>query len=393
VFASMDGDTREHSRSEEASSDPGEVLTASITSEVHEGDELTLSVSGRLTAETVGEVWRQAFAEVDRVRPQRIVVEAAGVEYCDGIGAAFFSGLRGRAAGGLEIRSLAEEYQPLLGLFDATALAPVVGKKPPSVIEGAGRATVTWWQDVFEMVSFVGEALVGLVWAIRNPRQVPWRDAVVIAETAGVNAFFIVSLVGFLLGLIMSFQSAVPMQQFGAEIFVADLVGISMLKELGPLMTAIILAGRSGSAFAAELGTMKVNEEIDALKTMGLDPVRYLVITRVLAAFVMTPILSVFCSLFALVGGAVVIRSLGYPLVTYVDRVVGAVSVSVFLSGVIKSFVYAILVAGVGCLRGLQTGTGARAVGESTTSAVVTGIILIALASAVFSVILYALKI
>ncbi|MCH2376137.1 MAG: ABC transporter permease, partial [Planctomycetes bacterium] len=297
-----------------------------------------------MTAETVGGLWRSAFAEVDRVRPRRIVVDAAGVEYCDGAGAALFSELRNRSGGELEVHSLAEEFQPLLGLFDASSLAPVAQKPPDSLIEGAGRATVSWWSDVYQMVSFVGESIAGLIWAIRNPRQVPWRDALTIAETAGVNAIFIVSLIGFLLGLIMSFQSAVPMQQFGAEIFVADLVGISMLKELGPLMTAIVLAGRSGSAFAAEIGTMKINEEIDALTTMGLDPMRYLVITRVLAAFLMTPLLSVFCSLAALVGGAVVLLSIGYPLVTYVDRVVGAVSVTVFLAGVIKYFAYAVLV-------------------------------------------------
>jgi phospholipid/cholesterol/gamma-HCH transport system permease protein len=183
------------------------------------------------------------------------------------------------------------------------------------------------------------------------------------------------------------------MRQYGAEIFVADMVAISMVKELGPLMTAILLAGRSGSAFAAELGTMKVNEELDALTTMALDPVRFLATTRVLAAVAMTPLLSVFLSFFALCGAAMVILSFGYPLSTFCDRVVAAVTLQAYISGILKSVAFALLVAGVGCLRGLRTGKGAQAVGASTTSAVVSGIILIAVADAVFSVILYALGI
>jgi phospholipid/cholesterol/gamma-HCH transport system permease protein len=213
------------------------------------------------------------------------------------------------------------------------------------------------------------------------------------AENAGVNALPIVALISFLIGLIMAFQSAIPMSQFGAEIYVADLVALSMLRELGPLMTAIILAGRSGSAFAAELGTMKVNEEIDALTTMGLDPVRFLVVTRVIAAVVMMPLLTLFSNLMGLAGGAIVFLSFDFPLVTYVQEVLSAVKMGDLLSGLAKAFVFGILVAGIGCLRGLQTRTGASAVGLSTTRAVVSGIVLIVLADGVFSVVFYYLGI
>jgi phospholipid/cholesterol/gamma-HCH transport system permease protein len=183
------------------------------------------------------------------------------------------------------------------------------------------------------------------------------------------------------------------MRQFGAEIFIADLIGLSMIRELGPLLTAIILAGRSGSAFAAELGTMKVNEEIDALTTMGLEPVRFLAVPRVIAAVAMTPLLSVFTSLFGLIGGAVVMLSLGFPLVTYVDRIVAAVHPGDFLQGLFKALAFGIVVAGIGCLRGLQTRTGASAVGDSTTSAVVSGLILIAVVDGIFAVVFYCLGI
>jgi phospholipid/cholesterol/gamma-HCH transport system permease protein len=187
----------------------------------------------------------------------------------------------------------------------------------------------------------------------------------------------------------MAFQSAIPMRQFGAEVYVANLIGLSMVRELGPLLTAILLAGRSGSAFAAELGTMKVSEEIDALTTMGLEPVGFLVVPRVIAAVAMTPLLAVFASLLGLVGGAVVMLSLGFPLVTYVIQIKSAVTAGDMLGGLGKSLAFGIVVAAIGCLRGLQTKSGASAVGESTTRAVVSGLVLITLVDGIFAVVFY----
>ena len=215
------------------------------------------------------------------------------------------------------------------------------------------------WRDVVVLIAFVGQLSAALASAARRPHLVRWKDALLTAELAGVNALPIIMLLGFLLGLIMAFQSAIPMRQFGADIYVANLIGLSMLRELGPLLTAIILAGRSGSAFAAELGTMKVSEEIDALTTMGLEPVRFLVVPRVIAAVAMTPLLSVFAGLLGLIGGAVVMLSLGFPLVTYVIQVKSAVTVGDLIGGLGKSFVFGIVVAAIGCLRGLQTKSGA----------------------------------
>jgi len=154
-----------------------------------------------------------------------------------------------------------------------------------------------------EMVTFVGELTVALGYALLHPRSIRRRDFGVAAETAAVNSLPIVLLIGFIIGLVMAFQAAVPMRQFGVEIFVADLVALSMLRELGPLMTAVILAGRSGSAFAAELGTMRINEEINALTTMGIDPVRFLVVVRVLAVVLLMPLLVLFADLVGLIGG------------------------------------------------------------------------------------------
>jgi phospholipid/cholesterol/gamma-HCH transport system permease protein len=183
------------------------------------------------------------------------------------------------------------------------------------------------------------------------------------------------------------------MKKFGAEIFVADLIGLSMLRELGALMTAILLAGRSGAAFAAEIGTMRVNQEIDALTTMGLDPVRFLVTTRIIAALLMTPLLTLFANLVGLLGGAFTMLSFQIPFVTFTHEVEGIVTFTDFLAGWVKSFVFAILIAGIGCLRGLQTSAGASAVGDAATRAVVSGIVLIVVVDGVFAVVYFLLGI
>ena len=247
--------------------------------------------------------------------------------------------------------------------------------------------------DVREMVGFVGTLTFELCRLALRPMSLRWKDAFWAAERAGVNALPIVALIGFLIGLIMAFQAAMPMRKFGAEIYAADLVAISTLRELGPLMTAIVLAGRSGSAFAAEIGTMKVNEEVNALTTMGLSPFRFLVLPRVVATVAMTPLLTVFTNLCGLIGGAVVLVIMGFPLVTYANQVSGAVGMADLLGGLAKAVVFGVLVAGAGCLKGLQTKTGASAVGESTTRAVVAGIVLILVSDGVFSVVYYALGI
>jgi phospholipid/cholesterol/gamma-HCH transport system permease protein len=358
---------------------------------------LTLRVSGWLDAHTVADVWSQAREAVRRQKPRRIIIEAGQIQYCDGAGIAMFVDLRRQqgATATVEIRDFPATYQPLLELFDPAEFKEVRHARPEPVHlpQQVGEVTVHLWRDLAALVRFVGELAAALASAALHPRSIRWRDALLAAENAGVNALPIVALISFLIGLIMAFQSAIPMRQFGAEIFVADLVALSMLRELGPLMTAIIMAGRSGSAFAAEIGTMKVNEEINALTTMGLDPVRFLVVTRVLAAVFMMPLLTLFSNLMGLVGGSVVLLSLDYPLVTYMQEVQAAVDLTDLLGGLFKSVVFAVLVGGVGCLRGLQTRTGASAVGLSTTSAVVSGIVLVVIADGVFSVVFYYLGI
>ncbi len=353
---------------------------------------LTLTMEGSLDSESTGQVWREAMRILERGGSNRgIILDASRMDYCDGSGIGLLLELRRRqqsAGSELKIQGLKEEFQRLLDVFDPADFKDFHDEKPRGVntIDEIGRATVNVWEDTRTLIAFVGELGVALVLALFHPRRVRWKDALLVAETAGVNALPIIALISFLIGLIMAFQAAIPMRQFGVEIFVADLIALSMLRELGPLMTAILLAGRSGSAFAAELGTMKVNEELDALTTMGLDPVRFLVVSRVIAAVVMTPFLAIFADLLGLMGGSVVLLSLGFPLITFFNQVLSAVTFVDLLGGLVKAFVFGIIVAGIGCLRGLQTTTGARAVGESTTRAVVTGIIFIIITDGIFSV-------
>ncbi len=372
--------------------------SASIRTELTAPGALTIKIAGRLDSTSTGDIWREAHLELDRTSPQRIVVDAAEMAYCDGSGIGFLFELRRRqqkAGGELEIHGLRSEFQHLLDLFEPSEFeeSPAIKPEPISLTEKIGQATCQICEHAYALIEFVGEAGAALVRALLNPRQVRWKDAFLAAETAGVDALPVVGLIGFLMGLIMAFQAAIPMRQFGAEIYVANLVGLSMVRELGPLMTAIVLAGRSGSAFAAELGTMKVNEEIDALITMGLDPVRFLVVTRILAVVIMTPLLTLFADLIGVMGGSLVLISMGYSLSTYFKQIVSMVTYVDLFGGLLKSIVFGFLVAGIGCLRGLQTEIGASAVGESTTRAVVGGIVLIVVTDGIFSVVYYYLGI
>jgi phospholipid/cholesterol/gamma-HCH transport system permease protein len=367
------------------------------TEKLQDGN-LLIVIEGRLDSHTTGTIWRKATLTVATAHVPKVLLDASGIDYCDGSGIALLLRLRDqqqRTGGSLELSGLRPEFQTLLEEWDPADIAGVSRHtaEESSFVEQIGRAIVEILEDIRILVGFVGELGSALVQAIVDPRRARWRDTVRIAELVGVNALPIVALIGFLMGLIMAFQAAIPLGQFGAQIFVANLIGLAILRELGPLMTAIVLAGRSGSAFAAELGTMKVREELDALKTMGLEPVRFLVVPRVLAAVSMTPLLTIFADLVGLMGGSVVLLSLGFPLITFFNQIVFAVTYTDLIGGLVKSFVFGILVAAIGCLRGIQTQTGASAVGESTTRAVVSGIILIVVADGIFSVIYYYLGI
>lgn len=345
-----------------------------------------IALGGRLDVHSTADVWASAMKAIEA---GPAVVDASAVEHCDGTGIGLLVELRRRGAS--DVKGLPEKFQSLLDLFPKTPAKPPEPPPDTSLPEDVGKAVSSLWSDLLNQLAFIGEVAAALGRALRRPGSVRWLDVLRTAEAAGVNALPIVCFVGLLVGFILAFQSAVPLRQFGAEVFVSELVTVAVVRELGPLMTAILLAGRSGSAFAAELGTMKVNEEVDALVTMGLAPVRFLALPRVLAAMAVAPPLTLFFDLAAMTGGAIVVGSFGYPPATFLRHAATVVTLPVLGMSVVKTFVFGLIVAGVGCQRGLETGTGATAVGLSTTRAVVAGILLTIFADGLFAVMLYAM--
>ena len=373
----------------------GRPMAALAISEAADGRRV-LALSGRLDASTIRGVWNDGRKAIAEATGRRIVVDASNVDYCDGAGVAMLVNLMQQAGPGkLQVENLKPAFEALLHQFDPERLAQDLDPPAPrrSAIEEVGVIAAGVGQDIRDQVAFIGETAAALAYAARHPSTVRWKDVWSICERVGADALPIVALISFLLGVILAFESAIPMRRFGAEIFVADLIGISMLRELGVLMTAILLAGRSGAAFAAEIGTMKVNQEVDALTTMGLDPVRFLVTPRVIAALLMTPLLTLCADLIGLLGGALTLRTFSIPFVTFVHEVDSIVTFSDFMAGFAKSFVFALLIAGIGCLRGLQTRAGASSVGDATTRAVVSGIIMLVIVDGIFAVIYFFLDI
>ena len=257
-----------------------------------------------------------------------------------------------------------------------------------SLINRVGQRTIDCYQGGVDVARFSGECSLSFLRFITGRVRFRWGDFFVIVQECSAEALPIVSLISFLVGLILAFVGAVQLKQFGAEIYVADLVGLAMVREMGCMMTAVIMAGRTGAAFAAQLGSMKVSEEIDALQTLGISPIDFLVLPRMMALFLIMPLLTVYSNIIGIVGGLVVATSLlDLSFVMYVNETSIAVGLHDIATGLIKSMVFGLLVAVSGCLRGMQSGNSADAVGLATTSAVVTGITLIIFFDAVFAII------
>jgi phospholipid/cholesterol/gamma-HCH transport system permease protein len=361
------------------------------------GDErtVTMTIRGRIE---IGNAQRLLSDLIARLPAQarEVVLDLSGVEYFDSGGGAVLIGLRqelARTGASLRIAASTAAIDGFLSLVDQEAvLAPpaAVPPRPTGLTVRIGGATLRVLSDVRSLLVFAGEVVLGVGEALRRPRRIRWRETWLYMERAGLDAIPIVSLISFLMGLITAFQAAVQLTQFGADIYVANLVGLSIVRELGPLMTAIIAAGRSGAAFAAEIGTMKVSDEVDALTTMGLDRTRFLVTPKVLALLVMLPCLTLGADLVGILGGlTVAVVGLGLPVQVYVRQTRLALSIWDVYSGLIKSVAFAILIAGVGCLRGFQAEGGAESVGRITTSAIVAAIFLIIVADAVFTVLFH----
>jgi phospholipid/cholesterol/gamma-HCH transport system permease protein len=356
------------------------------------GEAAIITLEGRITAYTVAPVWRAALETLQRNPSHPIRVDATRLEYVDDTGIALLFDLKRRERPqGAEVRieNLAPNLAALVEGYRPSDFAQAY-QRPPStgINEHIGRTTAHLLADTRYIIAFLGECTAAIWDALSRPRSIRWREIVAVATEAGANAVPIVLLIGFLMGVIIAFQTALVAQTFGAVLFVVNGVGIAMLRELGPLMTAIVFAGRTGAAFAAQIGTQKVNEEVNAIITFGLDPVHFLVLPRLLAAAIALPLLAVLADIIGIFGGALVMLSFGVGFLQYYHQLLSAVSASDFILGLVKATVFGLVIAGIGCQRGLATGAGAAAVGRSATSTVVTSIVWIVVLDGLFAVLM-----
>jgi phospholipid/cholesterol/gamma-HCH transport system permease protein len=269
---------------------------------------------------------------------------------------------------------------------------------PPAVkarlLPMLGESVIQGMKDATELFTFLGENLAALANLLRGRTQFRWSDALLVIQECGPQALGIVAMINFLVGLILAFVGATELTRFGASLYVADLVGIATVREMACIMTGIILCGRTGAAFAAQLGTMKVNEEISALETFGISPVEFLVLPRMVALILVMPFLCAFADLISIAGGFIVsVSMLDVSATEYLTRTVQAIQLKSFLLGIGKGSFFGFLVAYSGCLRGIQAGYSAADVGQATTKAVVTGITAIIASDGLFAVLCHALGI
>jgi phospholipid/cholesterol/gamma-HCH transport system permease protein len=353
-----------------------------------------LALSGSWTARGIGAIEPQ-LAALSALSRSEIVVDGARIEALDTAGAWVLQKLLRRLRGegsAVQVRDLRPEFGKLLEVVgrqaaDEADTPSPVASAPSSLLEGLGRSSAAACEQAVALLGFVGESAVALAGCVAHPARLRWRPILYNIRSAGFDALPIVGLLSFMLGIVVAYQGADQLRQYGASIFVADLVGLSMLREFAPLITAIIIAGRSGSAYAAQIGTMSVTEEIDAMRTLGIAPMDLLVLPKILALLIALPLLTVFADVLGVFGGMIMARAqLGVGFGEFLDRFVRAVSITAYLVGICKAPVFAAIIAVVGCFQGFRTKGGADSVGRQTTRSVVQSIFLVIVADALFSI-------
>jgi phospholipid/cholesterol/gamma-HCH transport system permease protein len=336
-----------------------------------------------------------AEAELARFSPEaaRLTIDAGGLLALDTAGALVLYQLlealqkQGRP---VELTGLDEPHALLLDMVRerADSLDAVPGIAATPRLEQVGR---TVWDTIahgYAGLSFIGMAFLGLLRSVVNPKRLRWRAILAVIQTDGVGAMPVLGMLSFLVGVVIAYQAGVQLRLYGGNIYVVDLVTLTVLRELGPMMTAIVVAGRSGSAYAAQIGTMQVTEEVDALRSMGLPPMEILVLPKVLGLWVALPLLTVFADVMAVIGGMVMAATmLSVEVETFTQRIPEAVSISSLMTGIGKAPVFAAVIATVGCYQGFQVSGGADSVGRHTTTSVVQAIVLVILVDAAFSVV------
>ncbi len=364
--------------------------------QVHQEDHsIVISVKGRIDHLTAGPLLKALNNDLKKLTPgSEVHFDLSAVSYFDDYGAMIISQLRDSFKKGdinFEVRNLPAKARDILSLVnidDPGHCDPIEPPKQANIFVRLGEATLQNLYHIRYLISFLGSVAICCWHVLLHPRSLRWGDVLILMQKTGVDALPIVGLISFLLGLIMAFVSSLQLAQFGAGIYVASLVALSMVSELGPIMTAIVVAGRSGSAFAAEIGTMRISEEIDALFVMGFSPTLFLAVPRLLASMIMVPLLTLFSDLFAIIGGMVIsVSMLDLTMGSYINQTINSLSLFELVWGLFKSLVFASLIAWIGCLRGFQVRGGASAVGQAATSAVVSSIFMIILFDSIFAVI------
>ncbi len=329
--------------------------------------------------------------------PSEVRFDSVAISQWDSLFLTFLTQLENglkRLAIRVDRRGLPSGVRGMLALADAVPEQEGVRRTPQSssFLETAGKWGIAFWQDTVAMLAFIGEAAVGFVRLLLGRAHYRRVDFWLLLQECGINALPIVSLISFLVGMILAFVGSVQLAKYGAQSFIADMVGLGMAREMGALMTAIIMAGRTGAAFAAQLGSMRVNDEIDALKTMGFSEIEFLVVPRMLALILMMPLLCVYADLMGVAGGGVVSYSMfDISYLEYYQHLLTRLRFQDFAVGLGKSVVFGVLVAISGCMRGIQCGQSSQAVGMAATSAVVTGIVMIVSADAVMTLLVITL--
>lgn len=345
-------------------------------------------LEGPLRMEDAPHIWRDLRAADAGTRE----LDLSGVTELAGNVAALIAAHRADlAAKGtrVEIVGVPEQFAALVDLYGANDEPPKVKKRrPESMVAQIGRVTMDYVGELKQVLAFFGEMVLAGGGLLRRPRSAHWKEVPPLVEKTGADALPIVALINFLVGFVMAYQAAKQLKMFGANIYVADLVGLSVTRELAPLMTAIIVCGRSGAAFAAEIGTMKVGEEIDALRTFGLRPFAWIVVPRVLALLVIVPILTLLADLVGVVGGLFVgVTSLDLTVAGYLIETKKAVVLWDVYTGLIKSVAFALAIALIACQQGFATSGGAEGVGQRTTSTVVKCLFTLVLLDAMFTMV------
>jgi len=360
-------------------------------------DQLLITFSGRLDMDSVADLWPKTFASLKQYQPKIITLDLKAVDYCDGAGIALLLAIEKHQTTNqhsCKIINLRPDLQKLLAHIEAQPdKVELEYHSTENLPEHLGHITVDILSDIKNNIEFLGILTAQLFVVLLQPKKLRWHDFWRVMEDTGPKALPIIALIGFLIGLISTFQAAPSFGEFGAQIYIINLVGLGLVREMGPLLTAVLLSGRTASSFAAEIGTMKINQEIDALKTMGLNSVRFLVVPRILATMIITPLLEAFLIIFGLFGCFLVMNSLGYTYDAFLHQLYQSITPRDCLGGLMKVFAFGWVIAGVGCLHGLKTRFGAQAVGGSTTQAVVSSLIMLVVVDGIFAIIYYVLDI